>query len=592
MADTAMIPWSPEVLEGAQPVQPAQAFSPLTDVAQAIPQIKAKQAELQRARDAEQATLAASAAAQRPKIEAAQTALAQPMPTPPTAPPFTEPPSRGLTPFLAPIDGEPAETSIAKLLQGIGLLAPGISGLARGDARAALASMQGALTGWQAGDTIRADRHFADWKAATDAMLAKWDVEHKTYKDLMEQRGKSVEELLTDAKLEALKQGNETAVAAFASGSVEKSLEFMKSTTDVSVNLADLTVKMDAAKIEKDRAQMLSDIVTGKLAMPGAGAGPIRTQISEKGGLRVTRELGSPIERAVDEMIRLRREGKEGSPEWAEALIRVNALKAQVPVPPGAELHRPTDVILGAPGAPVISRAPSPEVATHYMHKETWQGPPVGMTEREIITSKQYVQVPTNRIQALSQGRVVKGLLDTVEDIIQRRVDLFPPKTGKTMKDAAALAPATAHFTIPRVPNRGPHPPARGGSFPAKNGKDEESRRGAGPGHRLFQYPWRPELGPGRGAAVWVGDDAAGNDQGVWRYCQRGRERARDRPGICGSPPRDAGCVVRAGGSDPQIDQRLDQHGRLSAVPIDARCSRNGTERPSIVGARALGARA
>src|SRR3990167_241618 len=195
MADTAMIPWSPEVLEGAQPVQPAQAFSPLTDVAQAIPQIKAKQAELQRARDAGQATLAASAAAQRPKIEAAQTALAQPMPTPPTAPPITEPPSRGLTPFLAPIDGEPAETSIAKLLQGIGLLATGISGFARRDARAAPAAMQGARKG---GQTIRADRHFADWKAATDAMLAKWDVEHKTYKDLMEQRGKSVEELLTD----------------------------------------------------------------------------------------------------------------------------------------------------------------------------------------------------------------------------------------------------------------------------------------------------------------------------------------------------------------------------------------------------------
>src|SRR3972149_2454127 len=204
MADTAMIPWSPEVLEGAQPVQPAQAFSPLTDVAQAIPQSKAKQAELQRARDAEQATLAASAAAQRPKIEAAQTALAPPLPPPPAAPPG----ARGLA-------------------RGSGRLATGISGFARGDARAALASMQGALTGWQAGDTIRADRHFADWKAATDAMLAKWDVEHKTYKDLMEQRGKSVEELLTDAKLEALKQGNETAVAAFASGSVEKALNFL-----------------------------------------------------------------------------------------------------------------------------------------------------------------------------------------------------------------------------------------------------------------------------------------------------------------------------------------------------------------------------
>src|SRR3989304_3528103 len=144
MADTAMIPWSPEVLEGAQPVQPAQAFSPLTDVAQAIPQIKAKQAELQRARDAEQATLAASAAAQRPKIEAGQTG--------------PEPPSRGLPPFLAPIDGEPAETSIAKLLQGIGLLATGISGFARGDARAALASMQGGPPGWPAGGTSRAGR--------------------------------------------------------------------------------------------------------------------------------------------------------------------------------------------------------------------------------------------------------------------------------------------------------------------------------------------------------------------------------------------------------------------------------------------------
>src|SRR3972149_4145752 len=155
MADTAMIPWSPEVLEGAQPVQPAQAFSPLTDVAQAIPQSKAKQAELQRARDAEQATLAASAAAQRPKIEAAQTGPTQALPPPPTAPPPPEPRSRGLTPFLAPIDGEPAETSIAKLLQGIGLLATGISGFARGDARAALASMQGALTGWQARETGR-----------------------------------------------------------------------------------------------------------------------------------------------------------------------------------------------------------------------------------------------------------------------------------------------------------------------------------------------------------------------------------------------------------------------------------------------------
>src|SRR2546430_8368894 len=108
-----------------------------------------------------------------PKIAEAEQAITpaprEPAPSPPT---LTAPPSVGLTPFLAPVEGEKPENTISKLIQGVGLLAVGVAG--RKDARAALSALTGALHGWQEGDKERADRHFADWQAQSNTLLNNW----------------------------------------------------------------------------------------------------------------------------------------------------------------------------------------------------------------------------------------------------------------------------------------------------------------------------------------------------------------------------------------------------------------------------------
>src|SRR5437899_6222279 len=59
--------------------------------------------------------------------EEKQAITAVPREAPPAEPtPIPRPPSIGLTPFLAPVEGERPENKIAKLIQGVGLLATGV----------------------------------------------------------------------------------------------------------------------------------------------------------------------------------------------------------------------------------------------------------------------------------------------------------------------------------------------------------------------------------------------------------------------------------------------------------------------------------
>src|SRR5207245_1901888 len=61
--------------------------------------------------------------------EEKQAITAVPHEAPPAEPtPIPRPPSAGLTPFLAPVEGERPENTIAKLIQGVGLLATGAAG--------------------------------------------------------------------------------------------------------------------------------------------------------------------------------------------------------------------------------------------------------------------------------------------------------------------------------------------------------------------------------------------------------------------------------------------------------------------------------
>jgi hypothetical protein len=175
-------------------------------------------AERDKARAAERAQMETGAAALKPQVSAVESAmgqreqLAQGRPEPLALPP---PPSKKLTDFLAPVQGEQPENTITKLIQGVGLLASGFTGLRRGNATTALAAMAGALKGWNEGDKERADRAFGDWKAATDKMIAEHRDLVQSYQAIMDDADTNVAQKMELLKLKGLEAGHDLAVKTF-----------------------------------------------------------------------------------------------------------------------------------------------------------------------------------------------------------------------------------------------------------------------------------------------------------------------------------------------------------------------------------------
>jgi hypothetical protein len=216
--------------------------------------IYSTQGEWEKAAAKSREGLAAKSAAMEGPLSEAKKAAGVEVPPPPPAPVITPPPSRGLHDFLAPVEGEAPETSILKLIQAVGIFATGISGSARGDARAGLAALTGAMRGWQEGDKERADRHFADWKAFTDASLTKWQTERTTYHDIMESANLSIEQKFKLVQLTATQQDNRMLADAAAKGDLETLLRIL---TDQQKHEDTVALHRDSlaqAKAEKDRA--------------------------------------------------------------------------------------------------------------------------------------------------------------------------------------------------------------------------------------------------------------------------------------------------------------------------------------------------
>jgi hypothetical protein len=197
--------------------------------------------------------------AMAPVIGQAGEALQAPMPSPPPPPTLTQPPSRQLTEFLAPVEGESPQASISKLLTAVSLFATGISGAARGDARAGLAAFKGAMEGWQAGDILRSDRAFADWKAANDAMLAKWSVERQAYQDIMAAANLDLEQKFKLVQLTALAEDNKLIADIAEKGDLEKLIGFLGERAKFASELELAAAKLISGKEEKeaDREQRM-----------------------------------------------------------------------------------------------------------------------------------------------------------------------------------------------------------------------------------------------------------------------------------------------------------------------------------------------
>src|SRR5439155_1170138 len=196
--------------------------------------------------------------------EEKQAITAVPHEAPPPAPTVPPPPSVGLTPFLAPVEGERPENTIAKLIQGVGLLATGVAG--RNDERASLASLTGELKGWQEGDKERADRYFADWQAQSETMLKNWQAKRTRWKDLQEDLGLTAQQRAKVLELDLLKEGFPVDVAKanlegwqYLQGLMDKQQEHADSVTLKMIALNQAKEKGDAdLDIKRRRLDLLA----------------------------------------------------------------------------------------------------------------------------------------------------------------------------------------------------------------------------------------------------------------------------------------------------------------------------------------------
>lgn len=189
--------------------------------------------------------------------DAEQAVTNRELPSPPPVPQIGPPPSLGLTPFLAPVAGEAPETSIAKLIQLVGLFGASVSGAVRGDARAGLASLTGALQGWQAGDKERADRAFADYQAKTDAAIKAWQIERTGYQDMMARADMDLESKFKLVQLTALANQNDQVAAAAEARDLEKLVGMLGEESKVAAELEKEMMKLAASKLGADRADAL-----------------------------------------------------------------------------------------------------------------------------------------------------------------------------------------------------------------------------------------------------------------------------------------------------------------------------------------------
>lgn len=188
-----------------------------------------------------------------PYFAQAQQRLSAPQPAQPPPAVLPPPPTRKLTDFLAHTDGEAPENTISKLIQSITLMATGSTGLARGDATAALASMKGALQGWQEGDKQRADRAFSDWKANVDRLLENADQEQRTWRNAFEAKKLATEDGLQMLRIALEAHGMDVEQAKTVTQNADEAVKFLTGRQDHRDKLKSEATKLQGMYEEKRR---------------------------------------------------------------------------------------------------------------------------------------------------------------------------------------------------------------------------------------------------------------------------------------------------------------------------------------------------
>ncbi len=237
------------------------------------PKLKAAQELGQRLiRDAEEKYKGVTAASQTVKqVQAAQ-------------------PSRSLTAFLAPVNNEAPEQSIAKLMQAIGIFGAAVAGSTRGDARAGLAALTGAMKGWKEGDRERSDRHFADWKTHMDTALKASEDERQSYREWFTNANFNVEQMFRGAEMDARMRGNDRLADLFHQQGLESDIagittrlfEGQRHEDSLKLQVAHLTQAKDLAdRAFAERVREFDQRVKEHLAKQNEDAVPYAPQTIE-----------------------------------------------------------------------------------------------------------------------------------------------------------------------------------------------------------------------------------------------------------------------------------------------------------------------
>lgn len=216
-----------------------------------------------RQREIEQARIRANA--MRPEYAQIRDALTQReglAAKAPQAPTLLEPPSRGLRDFLAVSEGESPVAAIGKLVQALSLFAGSTVGLTRNNAVGALAAMAGAMDGWAKGDAERADAAFKDWEAKTAQALKTYELQRQQYNDALTASDKTLDGRVQLARLKALEFGDQEAVLALETGSLDKALGILSNRDDaankVSIEVAKLLDARQKAALEQAKADEIA----------------------------------------------------------------------------------------------------------------------------------------------------------------------------------------------------------------------------------------------------------------------------------------------------------------------------------------------
>lgn len=194
------------------------------------------------------------------------------------------PPSHQLHQFLAPSENDTPQNTLAKMIQGFGLLALGFGGHAKHSANASLAALGGAMKGWSTGDAIAADRHFADWKAKSETALKQWEIEHKMYRDVIADSAVSVEDKVRLLELARLQANNKAAPAIADLQSIEKMIGFLDTQQKTAATLEAWMRRVDqqkatAEQAHQDRVRAIdSRIALAKLKLASQKETPIAAE--------------------------------------------------------------------------------------------------------------------------------------------------------------------------------------------------------------------------------------------------------------------------------------------------------------------------